>query len=320
MKLKPTIARLLPRRFRAWARGALPWLGLLGVVTGLGRAWAAPAAPGPSLPDGVTLLRDLAYVDDGDPRHRLDLYLPKDGGVRPLIVSIHGGAFRMGSKADGVPRDLLAEGYAVASINYRLSQQAVFPAQLEDCKAAVRWLRAHAAEHRLDPKRFAAMGSSAGGHLAALLGTTGDVTGFDVGAHLDQSSAVQAVVDYFGPTDFLRMDAQRLPGGMVHDAADSPESQLVGGPIQEHPDRVARANPITYVSASDPPFLICHGDRDPLVPHGQSVLLEAALKAAGVPVVFHTVTGGGHGGWKDPRVPELTREFLARQIKPSPKP
>jgi acetyl esterase/lipase len=268
------------------------------------------------LPEGALVHRDLAYVAGGHQRQKLDLYLPKGGTNLPLLIHIHGGAFKMGSKEQGMPLEYLARGYAVASLNYRLSQHAKFPAQLEDCKAAVRWLRAHAGGFRLDPDRFAAWGPSAGGHLAAMLGTTGDTTEFDVGEHLDQSSRVQAVVDYFGPTDFLQMDAHRLPQGMAHDTANSPESELIGGPIQEHRDQTARANPITYVTPGDPPFLICHGDQDPLVPHHQSELLEAALKQAGVPVTFYTVKDAGHGGFKDPKVPEMTREFLARHLKP----
>ena len=270
-----------------------------------------------SPPEGTVVHRDLAYMVDGHPRQKLDLYLPRQGDSLPLIINIHGGAFRMGSKEDGVPLEYLERGYAVASINYRLSQHAVFPAQIEDGKAAVRWLRAHANEYRLDPDRFAAWGASAGGHLAAMLGTTGDTAEFDGGSHRDQSSRVQAVVDYFGPTDFLQMDAHRLPHGQRHDPADSPESQLIGGPIQEHPEKTARANPITYVSPGDPPFLIVHGDQDPLVPHHQSQLLEGGLKQAGVPVIFYTVQGGGHGRFTDPRVQELTREFLARHLKPT---
>jgi acetyl esterase/lipase len=278
----------------------------------------AQPGPGPQsapLPEGVTVHRDLAYVPDGHARQKLDLYLPKGGGPRPLIINIHGGAFRIGSKEQGVPTEYVGRGYAVASINYRLSQHAKFPAQIEDCKAAVRWLRAHAAEYHLDPNHIAAWGSSAGGHLAAMLGTTGDTKEFDVGLNLDQPSRVQAVVDYFGPTDFLQMDAHRLSTGMVHDPADSPESELVGGAIQENKEKTARANPITYVSAADPPFLICHGDLDPLVPHHQSELLEAALRRAGVPVIFYTVKGAGHGGFRDPKVGELTQQFLARYLQ-----
>jgi acetyl esterase/lipase len=267
-------------------------------------------------PDDSTLHRDLAYVPGGHERQKLDLYLPKDGTNLPLIINIHGGAFKAGSKEQGVPLEYLTQGYAVASINYRLSQHAVFPAQIEDCKAAVRWLRAHAGEYRLDPNHFAAWGSSAGGHLAAMLGTTGDTKEFDVGGNLDQSSRVQAVVEYFGPTDFLQMDAHRLPNGQVHDSADSPESQLIGGPIQQNKEKTAKANPITYITRGDPPFLICHGDVDPLVPHHQSQLLEAALKKADVPATFYTVKGAGHGRFNDPKVQVLTREFLATHLQP----
>lgn len=270
------------------------------------------------LPEGAVAHRDLPYVAAaGHERQKLDLYLPKEGTNLPLIINIHGGAFKAGSKEQGVPLDYLWQGYAVASINYRLSQHAKYPAQIEDCKAAVRWLRAHAGECRLDPNHFAAWGGSAGGHLAAMLGTTADVKAFDVGANLDQSSRVQAVVDYFGPTDFLQMDAHRLPNGMTHDPANSPESELIGGAVQENKARAAKANPITYVTPGAPPFLICHGDQDPLVPHHQSELLAAALKQAGVPVTFYTVKGAGHGAFQDPKVPELTREFLAKHLKPA---
>jgi acetyl esterase/lipase len=179
----------------------------------------------------------------------------------------------------------------------------------------VRWLRAHAAEYGLEPHRFAAWGESAGGHLAAMLGVTGHVQALEVGEYLDESSRVQAVADYFGPTDFLQMDAHRLPDGMVHDEPDSPESQLVGGPIQEHPDKVAQANPVTYVRPDAAPFLIVHGESDPLVPHHQSELLAAALQEAQVPVSFYTVVGAGHGGFADPQVPERTRAFLDQHLR-----
>jgi acetyl esterase/lipase len=269
----------------------------------------------PSMRDG-TVHHDLPYVSDPHPRQHLDLYLPDSPSPLPLIVYIHGGAFRLGSKRSGVPIDYLQKGYAIASINYRLSQHALFPAQIEDCKAAVRWLRAHADRYGLNPERVAAWGPSAGGHLAAMLGTAGHVRAFDVGEHLDQPSAVRAVVDYYGPTDFLQMDAHRLPNGMRHDPADSPESELVGGAIQEHPDRVARANPITYVTPEAPPFLVVHGEADPLVPHHQSELLVAALEAAGVPVTFYTVPGAGHGGFVVPKVEEMTEAFLKRHLEP----
>ena len=290
----------------------------LALLVPLSMAFAQPrVSRAPRAPEDARVYRDLAYVANGHARQKLDLYLPKEGTNLPVIINIHGGAFRGGSKEMGVPLDYLARGYAVASINYRLSQQAVFPAQIEDCKAAVRWLRANAAEYSLDPAHFAAWGSSAGGHLAAMLGTTGDVKEFEVGENPGVPSRVQAVVDYFGPTDFLQMDAHRTPNGQLHAPANSPESQLIGGPLQENKEKVARANPITYVTKDAPPFLICHGDSDPLVPHHQGELLEAALKKAGVPVTFYTVKGAGHGGFHDPKVPELTQAFLAKHLKPA---
>lgn len=274
-------------------------------------------APSINVPAGTSVYRDLAYVRNGHERQKLDLYIPENAANLPLIIWVHGGAFRKGSKDKPAPLPFLNSGYAVASVNYRLSQHAIFPAQIEDVKAAVRWLRAHAKDYRLDPDRFAAWGASAGGHLVAMLGTAGDEKSPEVGENLKFSSRVQAVVDYFGPTDFLQMDAQRLPDGMIHDTPDSPESELVGGPIQENKEAVARANPITYVSKKAPPFLIIHGDRDPLVPYQQSVLLKQALEEAGTEVTFYTVKGEGHGRFKDVRVAELTREFLELHLKPA---
>lgn len=270
--------------------------------------------PAESLSPAVVVHRDLAYVVSGHPRQVLDLYLPPASARLPLIVWIHGGAFRMGDKADRIPAEMLEQGFAIASINYRLSQHARFPAQIEDCKAAVRWLRAHADRYMLDSSRFVAWGESASGHLAAMVGTAGDERSFEVGEYLAYSSRVQAVLDFFGPTDFRQMDAYRLPQGMIHDAADSPESQLVGGPIQQLPHEVARANPITYVTADAPPFLIVHGDRDPLVPHHQSTVLVAALESVGVPVTLYTVAGAGHGHFDDPHISTLVDMFLATFI------
>ena len=193
-------------------------------------------------PSGAMLVDlDVPYVTNGHPRQKLDIFVQaSEVKNQPLIIYIHGGAFKTGSKKDGVPGDYLSRGYAVASIDYRLSGDAVWPAQIEDCKAAVRWLRANAARYGIDPGRFAAWGASAGGHLAAMLGTTGGEKEFEVGENLDVSSRVQAVVDYFGPTDFLQMDAHRLPNGQFHDPADSPESALIGGPLQQNKDKAAK--------------------------------------------------------------------------------
>lgn len=259
--------------------------------------------------------QDLAYVTNGRSRQKLDLFIPDVGKKWPLIIWVHGGGFCTGSKKDHVPLAYLERGFAVASLNYRLSQDAIFPAQIQDVKAAVRWLRANAKKYRLNPNRFGAWGESAGGHLVAMLGLTGNTNTFDAGEYLEISSQVQAVVDYFGPTDFLQMDTQRLPRGMIHDSPDSPESKLVGGAIQAHQDRVARANPITCVTRDAPPFLIVHGDRDPLVPYQQSVILNDALVAHGVPVSFYTVIGGGHGNFQDPQVAEITLKFFEQHLK-----
>ena len=152
---------------------------------------------GPKVPEGVTVHRDIAYVTDGHERQKLDLYIPDTGENLPLIIWVHGGAWLGGSKKHYAPMEYLKSGYAGASINYRLSQHAVFPAQIEDVKAAVRWIRASAETYRLNPNRFAAWGASAGGHLVAMLGTAGDITEFEVGENLEVSSQVQAVVNYF---------------------------------------------------------------------------------------------------------------------------
>ncbi len=279
---------------------------------------SAALAQNPSpVPAGVIAHRDVAYVTNGHDQQKLDLFVPeKAAGPTPLIVWIHGGAWVSGDKADNPPlrRGYVQRGYAVASLNYRLSGVAIFPAQIEDCKTAIRWLRAHAKEYNIDPSRIGVWGGSAGGHLVALLGTTGDLRDFDVGEHLDQSSAVQAVGDYFGPTDFVQMDAHAVKDArLIHDTPQSPESRLIGGPIQDPANaaKVQRANPITFVTKGDAPFVIVHGDQDPLVPHHQSDLLYMALKEAGVPVRFHTIKGGGHGvgfGGKD--VAEMVAAFF----------
>ena len=270
----------------------------------------------PESPIETRELRNLNYVTNGHERQKLDLFIPS-GATNPLpvIIWIHGGAWKGGSKEQCPALRFVERGYAVASINYRLSQHAIFPAQIEDCKAAVRWLRAHAAEYRLDPDRFAAWGASAGGHLVALLGTSRDVKSFDVGESLSFSSGVQAVVDFFGPTDFTRMAQDSLPNTPFdHDAPDSPESQLLGGAVQANKDKAAKASPLTYVSKDDPPFLIMHGDRDNIVPHQQSEQLRAALQQAGVPVTLKLIPGAGHG-FGGPDIDRQVTEFFEMQLQ-----
>jgi len=291
-------------------------LSAVALMTAGTRAGAGPAGPrGPDL-STMTVVRDIEYVAGGHARQKLDLYVPKErepNGPRALIVWVHGGAWLGGSKERPPALQFLEQGYAVASVNYRLSQHALFPAQIEDCKAAIRWLHANAGPYGYDPNRIGVWGASAGGHLVALLGTTGGVKEFDVGPNRGVSSRVRAVCDFFGPTDFTKMSS--FPSTMNHDAADAPESKLIGGPIQENKDKVQRANPITYVTKDDPPFLIVHGDSDPLVPHNQSELLRAALQKAGVDVTFYTVKGGGHGGFRDPQVDVLVTQFFQKHLR-----
>ena len=260
--------------------------------------------------------KNLAYVKDGHERQTLDLYLPEKSNVStPLIIWIHGGAWQGGSKEGALPlrQGWLDQGYAIASINYRLSGHAVFPAQIQDCKAAIRWLRAHAAQYRLDPQRFGVWGSSAGGHLAALVGTSGDEKTLDVGENLDQSSRVQAVCDYYGPTDFHAFVTR--PGYENHANPSSPESLLLGGTVQEKPELAKAANPIPYITPDDPPFLVVHGNQDTVVPLQQSELLFQALKSANRSVRFHTIEGAGHGpGFNGPEILPMVQEFFALHL------
>jgi acetyl esterase/lipase len=287
-------------------------------------AGAAAQAVKPKLPEGTKVHRNLEYVKDGHQRNKLDLYLPeKADGPLPVIVWVHGGAWSAGSK-DG-PGQVVAfvgKGYAVASIGYRLSQHATFPAQIEDCKAAVRWLRANAKTYQLDPEHIGVWGASAGGHLVALLGTTGGVKELEgKGGNAEQSSRVQAVVDFFGPTDFLQMDAHAVKGAFLkHDPANSPESKLIGGAIRQNVEKVKRANPVEYVKKDAPPFFIAHGEQDPLVPCHQSELLYEALRKADVEVTFEKIPGAGHGGkeFGTDKMQAAVLEFFDKHLKPKP--
>jgi len=259
---------------------------------------------GPAPGGNVKITRDIPYAGTKNPRQMLDLLLPAKPATDkplPVIVFIHGGAWRAGNKSAGIGRvaPYVAGGhYAGVSVGYRLTSEAIWPAQIHDCKAAIRWIRAHAKTHHLDGEKIGVWGTSAGGHLVAMLGTSGGVKAMDgtLGPHAGLPSRVACVVDCFGPTDFTQMDAHRPPGArMTHDAADSPESKLIGGPVQANKDKAAAASPLTYVSKDDPPFLIAHGTADPLVPFHQSQLLDAALRNAGLKPVFIHVVGAGHG-------------------------
>jgi len=271
------------------------------LVLGLVAALAPMAIPQgfqaqPRLPEGVKALRDLAYVSNGHQRQKLDLYVPASRTKLPVVIHVHGGAWMAGEKGLSPSlASLLSKGFAVADINYRLAQDAIWPAQIEDCKAAVRWLRANSGKYNLDAKRFAAMGESAGGHLVAVLGTAGQTKRFDVGENLSQSSAVQAVVDHYGPTDLAQIISHRKKDSPFNDPINSPEAKLIGGPLDQKKEQAKSANPITYISKRTPPFFIAHGTNDNMVPCHQGQLLYDALKKAGIPVTFVKIEGADHG-------------------------
>ena len=250
--------------------------------------------------------KDLAYATLSS-AEKLDLYLPSTGsGPFPVVVMIHGGAFMFGDKTDGGGLagvdQIVAAGYAVASINYRLSGEALYPAQINDVKAAVRYLRANAAKYKLNSAKFAAFGASAGANLASQLGVTCGVAELE-GASLgnaDQSSCVQAVVDWFGPIDFLKMDAQFAGTScpVTHNDASSPESKLVGAAIQTVPEKVRLTNPMNYISADDPAFFIENGTADCNVPPAQDKNFADALSAVlgADKVTYKSLEGAGHAG------------------------
>lgn len=293
-------------------------------------AWCAFAATS-TMAQPLPTYPNLPYATVGTQQLMLDLYLPTNATPPfPLVVHIHGGGWSGGSRypIPAVPQQLLQNGFAVASVSYRLTSQAgqygrgvsvTFPAQIHDVKGAVRWLRAHASEYNLDPARFGSFGTSAGGHLSALLGSSGNVASLegDVGGNLGFSSRVQACGDYFGPTDILHinLDVATPPGSTInHDAPNSPESRLVGwdgigqgigdiranvaNPAAPYPALVLacnRVNPISFVSADDPQYFIGHGTADTSVPIMQSTRLNNALAAIAHPHEYVQAPGFGHG-------------------------
>ena len=273
-------------------------------VVGRGRV-----PPPPSM-ESVRVIGDIAYAGDGNPRRRLVLALPARATVEvplPLVVCIHGGGWRSGDHRAAIAELMgyAASGrYAVASIGYRLSSEAIWPAQLDDCRAALRWIHDHADRIGIDRDRIAVFGRSAGGHLAAMLAV-----------RPDPPVRVRAAVDYYGPTDLLVMQAQAPEGVVIdHDAADSPESRLVGAAVQSRPGVARDASPINFVDADDPPMLVIHGRRDRLVPFRQSVEFAQAIRDAGGPVTLLAVEDGGHGGFRDSSIPAAVRRFLEHHL------
>jgi acetyl esterase/lipase len=256
------------------------------------------------------------------PPHQLllDLYLPKTQPDQPapnLIVWVHGGAWRSGSKNKTPLTPLLDHGYAIASIDYRLSPVAPFPAQIHDIKAAIRFLRAKQKQYGYNAQRIAIAGSSAGGHLVALMGVTNNHKKLEgaVGDHTNQSSSVQATIDLYGPTNFLTILPQSTPHGL---GVRIPALQLLLRAQPENtPDLAQLASPVNHVDPSDPPLLILHGDQDPQVPINQSHELHALYKQHNLPVIFEVVHGAAHGGkqFYDERRMKLMLDFLGEHIR-----
>ncbi|WP_251551478.1 alpha/beta hydrolase [Neobacillus muris] len=270
--------------------------------------------------NNIELLPNIVYTKIDGIALKLHLLVPKHSDKQlPLIIYIKGGGWGKNHPQKSfsfIPSlvQFAKRGYVVASVEHRTSHAAKFPAQLHDIKAAVRYLKANAGKYHINPDKVGVWGSSSGGHLAALLGTSGGIKQLE-GNSYNQSteSRVQAVVDWYGPTDFSQMS--KFPSEVDFDAADSPESILIGGPVQEHPDQVKLANPITYITPDDPPFLIMHGDKDKRVPYNQSVLLYQALKKANVEVTMYRIKGAGHGGFSEPAILNIVQEYFDLHLK-----
>ncbi len=275
--------------------------------------WAAGREPQPkqTADAGIELQKDIVYGTGGGEPLKLDLATPTGlSQAVPAIVWIHGGAWQGGRKEEfeGLVRDAARRGYVAVSINYRLAPKHVFPAQIEDCKCAVRWLRANAERLHVDPNRIGVVGASAGAHLAMMLGAMDSSDGLEgEGGSAEASSRVRAVVSYAGPTNLLA----EFP------AVSRPLlATFLGGAVADKQDAARRASPVTYVNAGDPPMLLVQGTKDPLVPHDQAVQMTEALTKAGVHGRVELLIGEGHGWPKEhERVMRASYEFLDGLLK-----
>lgn len=288
-------------------------------------AFAQEKAPQrPPLPAGFTAEYDVLYVPGGDPAQALDVYFPATAPAKPLplLIWIHGGGWSAGSKAQNPYLPLLKRGYVTASIEYRFSQKAKFPAQIQDCQAAIRWLRANSAKYHIDPTRVGVGGASAGGHLAALVGTSGGQNSFPkIGGNENQSDRVQAVCDIFGPTNFWTVikqaEADKEVKNIFQWNKGDPYSKLIDARLGEDQKACEAVSPVTYVTKESPPFVILHGDRDTLVPYAQSEELAQLLQKAGVPVTLQRIPGAGHGGpgFTLPATLNLVTDFFDKHLQ-----
>ena len=276
------------------------------------------------LPAGIKMEKDIAYIPNGDEAQKLDLYLPEKAADKPLplIVHIHGGGWMGGSKFPCPVAGMVLSGYAVASVEYRFSQKAIFPAQIQDCQAAIRWLRAHAKEYNLDTEHVGVVGGSAGGHLSSLVGTSGGKNAFPkIGGNEEQSDRVQAVCDIFGPSDFSTVVKQAADDKNVRNifqfnTPKDPYSSLIGTKLDDK-TKADAVSPVHYVSQDNPPFVILHGTHDTLVPYAQSEEFATALKEKGVQVWLQKLPGSGHGGpsFGKPAVIQLMQNFFDKFLK-----
>lgn len=294
-------------------------LTVLLALFGADQAQAQTKGGPPRLLETIRFERDVPYTASDNPQQCLDILLPKrphDDKPLPVVMFIHGGGWKGGDKRAGIPQliPLVETGqYAVISIGYRLSTEAIWPAQIHDCKAAIRWIRANAGKYNLDADHIGVMGPSAGGHLSAMLGTSGDVKSLEgnLGKHSEVSSRVACVVDWFGPSDLPAMNN----GVPRREAADSAMSGLLGGKVEDKMDLAREASPVTYVTKDDSPFLIIHGTEDRLVPVDQSRRLHAKLKETGVDSMLIEVEGGGHGNFQSAELQRRIRLFFGKHLR-----
>jgi acetyl esterase/lipase len=293
---------------------------MLVLLTSLALAIVAPAAARPADgPPAPRVMRGIEYARVGEHALQLDLYLPpaKAGAQPPLVVWVHGGAWRSGSRAEMPLGSLVQRGYAIASVDYRLTPVAPFPAQVHDLKAAIRFLRARARSFGLDVRHIAVAGSSAGGHLAALVGVTNGDRALEgrVGDRLRTSSRVHAIVSLYGASNLQSILSQSTPHGL---SVRVPALQLLlGGQPDDQPALARQASPVAHVDARDPPLLLIHGDADPQMPPEQSHELAARYRAVGAAVELAIVPGGKHGGdvfYDEDRL-ALIERFLARHLR-----
>jgi len=296
-----------------------------GVLSLLAFGVAAALAPAAEREADVRVESGVEYSTAGGESLALDIAIPKGDGPFPCVVMFHGGAWQLGSRRetsagrrDGNGKvgpswieQAAAKGYVAASVSYRLAPKHKFPAMIEDARSAVRFLRAHARTYKIDPDKFAAMGFSAGGHLALLCGLCDKFAGFDVGGNLGVSGRVQCVVNFFGPTDLkLYAASEGLEDGYL--------VPVFGKEAKTNPDVYKKASPVTYVAKDSPPVLLLHGTLDLIVPIKHSELLKKALIDAGATAELVTVPFGGHGGWSAREMARPTAEmykFLDTHLK-----